>query len=270
MAGRSRTFGFHAPHQKEIRMAEQPSAKRNFALLVTTTLVTLVVWNLPYIGWLLYPLTAFVTALHEIGHALACLITGGAVTGMTIVSDGHGHGGLTMCKGGIAFIYIQAGYLGTALFGCLLIYGSRCTRGAQMCLVNLGVLLLLAAVFLMTQTVVSGETAQGLWSMFWAVLIAGALIYAAAKLSPLNCQLFAMFLASVTALNALTDVFYLILLSAGLYPSRSFSDATIMADMTGLPAVVWSLLWGAASAGMLYFTVRKTYFGRDFRFGPIV
>jgi len=233
--------------------------KRSLLLLVAIALVTLFVWNLPFVGWLLYPLTTFVTTLHEVGHALACVITGGGVSGMTVVSDGHGHGGLTMCRGGIPFIYTQTGYLGTAFFGCGLLYLARSKQAAKNVLVGLGALFAVAACAFMLPTLWHEHAAQGFWSILLAVAIASGLIYGGRKLSPAAAQLLVTFLAVVTALNALTDVLYLTMLSAGIFPSKSFSDATIMADMTGVPAVVWSLFWGGASAAMLYFTVRWTY-----------
>src|SRR5271163_4876737 len=75
----------------------------------------------PGFSWLFAPINIFTTAVHEMGHALVCLATGGQVSGLTIVGDGAGHGGLTFCQGGNPFFYTQAGYLGAAVFGCLLI-----------------------------------------------------------------------------------------------------------------------------------------------------
>ena len=62
-------------------------------------------------------------------HALACVFTGGWVSGLTIVEDGNGHGGLTFTHGGIPFIYSQAGYMGEAIWGCLLLSLARFPRG---------------------------------------------------------------------------------------------------------------------------------------------
>jgi hypothetical protein len=61
------------------------------------------------------------------------------------------------------------------------------------------------------------------------------------------------------SLNALTDVVWLIQISAGMVGAHSFSDATNMAQLTGVPAVVWSIWWGVASLGMLILTLRLAY-----------
>src|SRR5438067_2233826 len=104
---------------------KQPLKAASLRTLIILTVLTLLLWDSPYVSWLLFPIKIFVTALHEFSHALVCLATGGHVNGMTIVDDNNGHGGLTMCSGGNPFLYAQAGYIGTAVWGCLLIMLSR-------------------------------------------------------------------------------------------------------------------------------------------------
>lgn len=63
---------------------------------------------------ILYPVTLFVTFLHEMGHALGALLTGGSVEGIQINPDGSGH---TLTRGGSRGVTLIGGYLGSALFG---------------------------------------------------------------------------------------------------------------------------------------------------------
>lgn len=230
-------------------------------ILAAAVLLTLFLWNVPFAGYVLSPLDRFVTTLHELGHAIATVCTGGSVSGLTIVSDGKGHGGLTMTRGGIDFITIQAGYLGTAIFGCIfIVLGSRRERCKPL-LIGLGVVFALATLFFMTRAI-GKDTWQGIWSVFWGTLLSAGLIVAGRKLSPLAAQLVVAFLSAVTALNALTDVFHLFLTTIGFAPTGSFSDATAMAALTHIPAVLWSLFWGGAASAMLYCTVRWTYLSK--------
>ncbi len=235
-----------------------PHGRAPLILLVGAVLLTLFLWNIPFIGFVLAPLDRFVTTLHELGHAVATVCTGGSVTGLTIVPDEHGHGGLTMTRGGIEFITIQAGYLGTAIFGCIFIaVGSRRER-CKALLVGLGVVFALATLFFMTRAI-GHDTWQGIWSVFWGALLSVGLIFAGRKLNPIPAQMVVAFLSAVTALNAVTDVFHLILSTIGLAPAGTFTDATLMAQLTHIPAVLWSLFWGGAACAMLYYTVRWTY-----------
>lgn len=66
---------------------------------------------------LLYPVTLLVTFLHELGHALGALLTGGSVEGMQINPDGSGY---TITRGGSQGVTLIGGYLGSAVLGNVL------------------------------------------------------------------------------------------------------------------------------------------------------
>lgn len=66
-----------------------------------------------------YPVRLFVTFVHEAGHSLAALLSGGQVKGFTVSPDGSGYA--EIASGNPALV-IPAGYLGAALFGSLLFY----------------------------------------------------------------------------------------------------------------------------------------------------
>ena len=63
--------------------------------------------------------TQLVTFLHELGHALATIVTGGHVTSLQVNLDGSG---LCTSSGGIGLFIICGGYLGSILFGNLMFY----------------------------------------------------------------------------------------------------------------------------------------------------
>ena len=58
-----------------------------------------------------------VTFLHELGHALGAIFTGGEVRNLQINPDGSG---FAMTAGGNRSIILMGGYLGSAIFGNLL------------------------------------------------------------------------------------------------------------------------------------------------------
>lgn len=66
-----------------------------------------------------YPVRLFVTFVHEAGHSLAALITGGRVLGFTVSPNGMGYA--TVAGGNLALV-LPAGYLGAALFGSTLFF----------------------------------------------------------------------------------------------------------------------------------------------------
>jgi hypothetical protein len=228
-------------------------------------LASLLLSHAPGFTWLFAPLNFFTTAVHEMGHAAVCLATGGHVAGMTIVSDGAGHGGLTFCQGGNPFLYTQSGYLGAAVFGCILIALSQFPRISKSILMAIGLAIGAAGIFLMPATLFqAGMFGQGLASMVWALVMGGFLVWSGMKFKPGMANLLLLFLAVQTALNSVTCIGDLIALSFGLTGMHAFSDASNMADMTGIPAFIWSIFWGVSSLVMLGFTFKETYGKRLF------
>lgn len=232
------------------------AAKNALTILIVVTVASLCAWEYPAYAWLLWPVKRLVTALHELGHALGCLLTGGQVTGLTIVADGEGHGGLTMTEGGLPWIYGQTGYLGCAVFGCLFLYLGRSPRAARHVLAVLGVLVVAASIVLMSGAIHrEGKLWEGAMSVVAGVGIGGLLIWAGLKLRPETAQWILIFLAVQTALNCMTDLGNVWRVSTGMVPFGSYTDASTMAEITGVPAPVWTLFWALASGLLLAFTV---------------
>lgn len=235
------------------------SSKPRFGIIIALVILSLFLGHFPIFDLVLAPVTTFVTAVHEMGHAVACIATGGNVSGMTIVSDNEGHGGLTFCRGGMPFIYSQAGYLGAAIFGCLLIAVGRFPRLSKLVLVFIGSSICLASIFLMSGTIFhQGRILEGLGSMFWGLLIGAGFIWGGTKLSHLNANLLLLFIAVQTALNALSGVGFLVQQSFGMFPG-TWSDASNMAQMTGIPAAVWAVFWASSSIVMVGATLWWTF-----------
>lgn len=68
---------------------------------------------------ILYPVTLLVTFLHEFGHAVGAIITGGRVDFLQVNPDGSG---VTGTIGGWRSVILMGGYIGSAIFGNLLFY----------------------------------------------------------------------------------------------------------------------------------------------------
>src|SRR3712207_5834606 len=95
------------------------------ALLIATA-VTVALWFVPYAAYLTYPIRLLVTFLHEGAHALAALLTGGAVHHIGIYPDGSG---VTQTLGGLYLVTVSSGYIGATLYGAALLAALR--RGAK-------------------------------------------------------------------------------------------------------------------------------------------
>src|SRR5687768_7518689 len=71
-------------------------------------------WDTPMV----YPLKIFVVLLHEVSHAMMSVATGGSVDRITLDPM---QGGACYCPGGNDFLTLSAGYLGSLLWGGLML-----------------------------------------------------------------------------------------------------------------------------------------------------
>ncbi|MBP9809194.1 M50 family metallopeptidase [bacterium] len=215
--------------------------------------------NVPGIHFLLTPVSQSVTMVHEMGHAIVTILTGGHVNFMTVVSDGQGHGGLTGTSGGWRFFSVQAGYVGTTLFGCLLIYLGQYPRLSKSLLSGLGVAMIASSVIFMAPGLFSAHFFESIGSLLWGLGMGAFCIYLGKKLQAAWANLVVLFLAVQTALSSLALTWSLFPHSLGL-AGGGYSDATLMAKLIPftLPAF-WVLVWIAISVLMLFFTLKHTY-----------
>uniref|UniRef100_A0A0E0CI35 Uncharacterized protein n=1 Tax=Oryza meridionalis TaxID=40149 RepID=A0A0E0CI35_9ORYZ len=80
------------------------------AAVGVSTVVILLLWR----TFLLTPFKLITVFLHETSHALACKLTCGDVEGMQVHPN---EGGVTQTRGGIYWIILPAGYLGSSFWG---------------------------------------------------------------------------------------------------------------------------------------------------------
>jgi len=94
------------------------------SIIIRMILILALYFGITYFGGhigrkILYPIRLFVTFLHEFGHAIGAVLTGGWVEEVQINHDGSGW---TRTANGNRPITIMGGYLGSAIFGNLLFY----------------------------------------------------------------------------------------------------------------------------------------------------
>ena len=125
------------------------------SILTRVIAVLIVYFLLKYFGGsfgqtVLYPVTRLVTFLHEFGHALGAIITGGSVLALQINEDGSG---FTKTMGGSRAIILMGGYIGSALLGNLLFYiGARKPKLAQFTLYGLAIAMVFTAFYWFNST----------------------------------------------------------------------------------------------------------------------
>ncbi len=202
-------------------------------------------WNQREMELLLYPLRLFVTFVHEAGHALAALISGGQVQGFTVAANGSGY---AVTAGGNLALILPAGYLGAALFGSLLfLLSNRAPRYVS------GIAMALGA-FLIGITVLYGRPDESGLPIALAIGVGfgTVILLIGAKAPRIVNQLMLSILAVVTALEAVYDLKFILdgSLNGTINPQN---DAVRFAqEITPLlPTAVIALLWAGIAAVML-------------------
>jgi Peptidase M50B-like len=210
-------------------------------VLALVSLFTVMLSFIPGASLLTYPFRLFVTFIHEGGHALAAVLTGGSVKGLNINWDASGE---TYSMGGIPLLIASAGYLTSAIYGASLLVLCRDGRNAKAALS-----LTAAAILALTMFYAKGTLSVGAGLGIPVVLVFVALAFKESW-----AHFFAMFLAIQCSLNALIDLRTLFFLSA---TTNVQSDAANMAEMTYVPALFWTLLWIGGSLFILWRALRS-------------
>ncbi|MBL7809662.1 MAG: M50 family metallopeptidase, partial [Saprospiraceae bacterium] len=185
----------------------------------------------------LYPVTLLVTILHEFGHALGALLSGGKVEGLQINPDGSGY---TITRGGSAGLVLVGGYLGSAILGNVLFrIGAKHHRLAQGTLITMAVLMALIGLIWFESFTSTG--------ILWA--FAASLVFFALKTTWDQDVL--MFLGLAAVLYIIQDF--------NVGPS---SDLAMYEQVVGLfPAQIWMYIWLAVAVLMSFWNARNTFRG---------
>ena len=195
----------------------------------------LVLWD----TFVVYPFRLFVVLLHEISHGLAAVLTGGAIEAIGLSFD---EGGVCRTRGGWPFLILNAGYLGSLLWGALfLVLGERRTRARSV----------IAAIGAFT-VVVTLLYVRSLFGFGYGLAAGFALVAVASRLRPAVSEVLLAAIGATSALYAVWDV-----ASDVLLRHSGESDAAALARLTGLPAAVWGALWIGVSIVVLVAVVRR-------------
>lgn len=189
--------------------------------LLLMLLVALVFWDWAF----MYPIKVFVVLLHEIGHGLAAVATGGEMIKIELSSD---LGGVCWSRGGWRLVVLPAGYLGSMLFGGLILVSAARTRYDRQIAMGIGVMVVLITLLFVR-------------TMFGVAfgLVFGALMVASGKYLPEEVNdLLLKFLGLTSSLYAIFDIKDDLI-------SRTVpgSDAYAMSQELFLPPVFWGVLW---------------------------
>lgn len=217
-----------------------PFRRRALIAALIAFVVAFILWNTPALDFILYPLRLFVTFVHETGHGLAAILTGGSIARIQVFANGSGLAGT---YGGARWLILPAGYLGAALFGAGLFVAANRVRHTRVIMTALGIFVGLIA--LVYTDLLSTGFLVGL--AFAAVL----LLMARRGSDDFNLVVLNL-LAVICALNAVLDLVSLVRYSdIGLGEVRNDAAAFSREIAPLIPASVWALLWAAIAIALM-------------------
>ena len=206
--------------------------------------VMVLFWHSP----LLWPLKIFVVFLHELSHVAAIVLTGGHPSGISLSPY---QGGLAQGYGGNNFLILNAGYLGSLVWGLALLAVANRHRVVPHFLRAMGIGLGVAT-FVWMRPLIGFGFLYGIGAAILMFLLGW-------RVSAAVGSAFLRVLGIFSCLYALIDIQLDVLHPASW--GRT-SDASMLADLTGVPAIVWGLGWTLLSAAIL-FAFRRTIIGGE-------
>jgi hypothetical protein len=234
--------------------------------LLLAAALSIALWFIPFAEVLGYPFRIFVTFIHEGGHALAALVTGNSVQSLSVAMNASGETYTTQGGRFSQMLVSSAGYLGAMTFGALLLVLIRRAVAARIVLFGSSLLILaLTLVFGFFTPIVAGSwgSLSGIpFTFFAGIALAVGLFLVARFASPGVATFVLSMLAVQCVLNALLDLKTVFFLSSPLAPAAA-TDAANMANATGIPAIVWTIVWIVIAFGILALALRLYVSARD-------
>jgi len=216
------------------------------------SLITIVLWQIPFGMLILYPFTILGTWFHEMGHGLMAVLLGGSFERLEIYSNGSGlaywNGDLFFGGFGKAMV-AAAGPLGPTIAGSLFIIFSRKERAAKITLIVLTILLLISGVYLV-------RTWFGTPVILGFAVIFGFIAFKGNR----NWQKYTLIFLGVQAcLSIYMSIGYLLSPGGEINGKVINSDTVVMQNELVLPYWFWGTVLIFISVFAIYTSLAKVY-----------
>lgn len=171
---------------------------------------------------------------HEISHGLAALVTGGSIVRIQLFPNGAG---LCTTRGGMTFLISFMGYAGAALWGMGIYFVASMHQRIAQILSGVIALLLITTLVFWARDILT--------FIIIAVLLAVVLLkFKYSKLSYLQLSL--QITGALILLNSVKSPWYLV-------DGRNFGDGAALSQLTGVPELLWVILWFSIGIGGIVF-----------------
>ncbi|KAL2260035.1 hypothetical protein VTK26DRAFT_6093 [Humicola hyalothermophila] len=207
--------------------------KVTLGIIAAYVVAIALLWNLPYVRWVLWPFKMLVIAFHEFGHAITCVLTGGRVKSISLDPR---EGGVTHMLGGRNAVTLPAGYLGSSLIGALLTFAGFNINASKVASIVVGVCFLLTLWWGRRDWLTIGTilAAVGLLVGCWFIAHAEALRFVV------------LFIGVMSSLYSVWDICDDLILR-----KVNSSDASVFAKRYGGSSQCWGVIWSIISLSFM-------------------
>jgi hypothetical protein len=208
------------------RITPSPTQRTTLIVAGCYIIAIAILWHVPYLKLLIYPFKLLTVGFHEMSHAIVGVLTCARIHSIELDPD---EGGSTSMSGGIAWLTLPAGYLGSSLIGAGLIacgFDTNASKVASLVLAGFFLFTLWwARRTLLAWILIVGMS--GLIVLFWFVAGGVALRY------------FVLFIGVMSCMYVLWDV-----IDDTIARKVNSSDASAFARICGcFPSRVWGVIW---------------------------
>lgn len=194
--------------------------KRYIALLLIFIAIGFL-WNTLFV----YPLKIFVVFMHEVSHGLAAIATGGRILEIQINPQQGGH---ALTQGGSRFWTLTAGYLGSLLWGGIILLLAARTRFDKAISILIG----------FGMVAISIGFGESTFTYLFGIGFGVALIAIGFYLPEAVNDWVLRIIGVTSCLYAILDI-----KSDVLDRSNLRSDARMLSEVTGIATEIWGVLW---------------------------
>ncbi len=223
-----------------------PNTRNTFFIILAAAVTAIVLPLIPIVNLLDYPFRLLLTIVHELGHGVAALITGGGFRNFVISPDGSG---VAYTAGGWRLVIIPAGYLGVAIFSAVLFRLGGNLQASRRALGIIGVAMIaLSLIFGRPGAFNIQAIVSSVLGMVFGVIFGALFLKIALQANANIITFFIHFIAVKAGLTAFSDIFIVIGL-AGQPGVRT--DAQSLAELTHIPAIIWGGVWVIFAAAVI-------------------
>lgn len=219
-------------------------------VLIAFALITIIIWQIPFGGWILYPFTILGTWFHEMGHGVMAMLLGAEFIRLDIFPNGSGlavHSGNVWFGGLGRAMVAAAGPIGPTFAGAIFIMSSKNDSVVRVILYSLSIIMALSVMLYIRTWFGAG----------FIILFAIIIFFIAFKSKNNTRRLLLQFLGIQAFASMYLSLGYLFSGGGVVDGSSYMSDTAVIADNLFLPHWFWA---GAIILFSIYIMMKSIQF----------